>query len=100
MVTDNGGGIPEKTLTQIRDGSLKRTPGVISVPGLEIIKKIVKRAGGELEIESRLGVGTKVSIRAPATPPLNLGLLKKLNNHKVYVGIRGSVREQKAGHND
>ena len=100
VVTDNGGGIPEKTLTQIRDGSLKRTPGVISVPGLEIIKKIVKRAGGELEIESRLGVGTKVSIRAPATPPLNLGLLKKLNNHKVYVGIRGSVREQKAGHND
>ncbi len=97
VVRDNGGGIPGKTLTQIRDGSLKRTPGVISVPGLEIIKKIVKRAGGELEIESSLGAGTKVTIRAPATAPLNLRLLKKLNNHRVYAG---SVREQKAGHND
>ncbi len=67
VVRDNGGGIPQKTLIRIRDGSLKRTPGESSVPGLEIIKKIVERAGGELEIESSLGAGTKVTIRAPAT---------------------------------
>jgi len=70
-VTDNGVGIPPEVLPNLfdrffrADGSRTRQTGGAGL-GLSIAKWIVDSHGGVVEIVSREGLGTRVSIKLPA----------------------------------
>jgi signal transduction histidine kinase len=70
-ITDTGIGIPPEKIgdlgqpfSQIESTASRRYQG--SGMGLFITKALVKRHGGDLEIESRVGEGTTVTIRLPS----------------------------------
>jgi len=70
-ISDTGIGIPQEKIgdlcqpfSQIESTASRRYQG--SGMGLFITKALVKRHGGDLEIESRLGEGTAVTIRLPS----------------------------------
>ncbi len=73
-IQDTGVGIPEEDLPQLfgrfyrvnKDRS-RSTGG--SGLGLAIAKEIVEMHGGEISVESRVGVGSVFEIRLPKTPP-------------------------------
>jgi signal transduction histidine kinase len=67
VVKDNGCGIPEENLASIFTPSFttKREQDVHQGLGLFISQRIVRVHGGELWIESKVGVGTKVSLWLP-----------------------------------
>ena len=75
----NGIGIPEKDLPSIFDRfyqvdkARSRDEGGSGL-GLSICKHIAEVHKGEIEVESKLGVGTRFKIRIPATEP---GINKK-----------------------
>jgi len=67
-VEDHGDGIPEEDLKHLFDRFYQGRPGHHSGSmglGLYISKQIVEQHGGEIEIESEVGVGTTVEIRLP-----------------------------------
>ena len=73
-VADTGIGIPEDMLgticdpfVQVGDPSLAQVSG--TGLGLSIVSKLSALIGGELEIKSREGEGTRVRITLPAVPP-------------------------------
>ncbi|NLT48669.1 MAG: HAMP domain-containing protein [Clostridiales bacterium] len=72
-VQDEGIGIPPDAVPQIfnrfyrTDQSRARATGGSGL-GLSIAKWIVERHGGRLEVLSRQGIGTRVSIAIPSTP--------------------------------
>jgi signal transduction histidine kinase len=70
-ITDTGIGIPPEKIgdlgqpfSQIESTTSRRYQG--SGMGLFITKSLVERHGGDMEIESRLGEGTTVTIRLPS----------------------------------
>jgi cell cycle sensor histidine kinase DivJ len=69
-VEDNGVGIGEDDLLRVGEAffqaraSYDRRHGGAGL-GLSIVKSLVKLHGGELEIRSRIGEGTRVSVRLP-----------------------------------
>ncbi len=63
-VEDTGTGIPADAMDKIFD-SFYTTKEEGSGLGLTIVQKIVRAHGGELSLESRPGVGTRVTIRLP-----------------------------------
>lgn len=69
-VSDTGPGIPEEHLARVcdpffqGDGSYDRSIAGAGL-GLALVKRLVAALGGELRIESRLGVGTRVEIVMP-----------------------------------
>jgi two-component system, OmpR family, sensor kinase len=70
-VTDTGPGIPEDELPHVFDrfsrGRAPRTSGTSGVGlGLAIVHTLVERQHGRIEIESKPGQGTTVTIRLPA----------------------------------
>jgi two-component system, sensor histidine kinase and response regulator len=72
-VADTGIGIPEKYLPflfdeffRVKDGG-KKTEG--SGLGLHMVRRIVTELGGNIEVESRPGEGSKFRVRLPATRP-------------------------------
>ncbi|WP_310498672.1 ATP-binding protein [Sandarakinorhabdus sp.] len=75
-VSDQGEGIPAEHLPRLTerfyrvDSQRSRTMGGTGL-GLAIVKHIVERHRGRLEIESRQGVGTKVSFTLPQAPRQN-----------------------------
>jgi two-component system cell cycle sensor histidine kinase/response regulator CckA len=71
QVEDNGRGIPAALLPRIWDPffTIQEGHGALGL-GLSICRDIVHRYGGELEIESEEGVGTKVRVRLPVPPEL------------------------------
>jgi len=70
IVEDNGEGIPEKDLPHIferlyrSDVSRNKTTGGTGL-GLTITKTIVEAHGGNIKVESKVGVGTKFTIEIP-----------------------------------
>jgi two-component system, OmpR family, sensor kinase len=78
-IQDTGIGIPEKDLPSIFDRfyqvdkARSRDEGGSGL-GLSICKHIAEVHKGEIEVESKLGVGTRFKIRIPATEP---GINKK-----------------------
>jgi len=73
-VVDTGVGIPEDKLPrvfekffQVGDGEQPRHAG--SGLGLAIAKEIVDAHGGAIDVESRLGEGTKFRVLLPVRPP-------------------------------
>lgn len=67
-VMDNGIGIPKNDLDRIFDmfgRAQNATSYAGSGIGLALVKRIIDRLDGEIEIESREGIGTKVIMRFP-----------------------------------
>ena len=69
-VADNGEGIPAGELQAVLQRFYRvdraRTPGDGGLGlGLAIVKHLVQHMGGALELDSREGVGTTVSLRFP-----------------------------------
>jgi two-component system OmpR family sensor kinase len=72
QVTDKGPGIPSDELSQVEEpffrGKLAQgVPG--SGLGLSIVRAILHKHGGKLEMESELGTGTVVTLHLPAGRP-------------------------------
>jgi two-component system OmpR family sensor kinase len=69
-VADTGPGIPEEELPRVWE-ELYRGQGARGVPGsglgLALTRTILERHGGQVTLRSRLGQGTVVSVRLPAT---------------------------------
>ncbi|HKP86256.1 MAG TPA: ATP-binding protein [Blastocatellia bacterium] len=65
---DNGPGMPEDTVTKIFDPFFTtKAVGEGTGLGLSIVHGIIERHGGEIKVESQLGVGTSFTIRLPLT---------------------------------
>ena len=65
-VADNGPGIPESNLSRIFDPFFTTKPvGKGTGLGLSICYGIIKKWGGEIEVESMIGKGTTFRVRLP-----------------------------------
>lgn len=79
-IRDNGPGIPEEVITKIFDPFFTtKVVGEGTGLGLSIVHGIIERHGGEIRVESEVGVGTTFTIElplvhtdAPAEPLSNL----------------------------
>ena len=74
-VSDSGEGIPPGELRAVSQRFYRvdraRTPGQGGLGlGLAIVKHMVQYLGGKLDLRSREGVGTTVTITLPAAPPV------------------------------
>ena len=68
-VADTGTGIPPDVLPRVTEAFFTtKEEGKGTGLGLAICKRIVDQHGGELVIESQLGVGTTISITVPVRP--------------------------------
>jgi CheY-like chemotaxis protein len=66
-VSDTGSGIAPQHLSRIFEPFFTTKPeGIGSGIGLSICQSIVADLGGELEVQSKLGVGSRFSVRLPA----------------------------------
>lgn len=71
-VTDQGEGIPDAALPHVfdrfyrADRSRSRTSGGAGL-GLSICKAIVERSNGQIQIQSKVGAGTEVTVTLPVT---------------------------------
>lgn len=69
VIRDNGNGIPSEIIDRIFDPFFTTKPqGMGTGLGLSICHGIVTRLGGTLAVESRVGVGTEVTVSLPADP--------------------------------
>jgi PAS domain S-box-containing protein len=74
QVSDTGIGIPEDQIARVAkpfeqiDNRYTRTKGGTGL-GLSLVQGLVNLHGGSLNIESRLGVGTTVTVWLPSAPP-------------------------------
>jgi PAS domain S-box-containing protein len=66
-VRDTGKGIPRENIGRIFEPFFTTKPvGVGSGLGLPICRKIIEDFGGEISVESEVGVGTRFTVRLPA----------------------------------
>jgi signal transduction histidine kinase/ActR/RegA family two-component response regulator len=69
QVTDSGIGMDAETRERIFDPYFStRAPGRGTGLGLPIVRSIVTSLGGEVQVESRLGAGSRFTVRLPASP--------------------------------
>ena len=69
-VQDNGSGIPSEVLPKIFDPFFTtKEIGKGTGLGLSISYQIIKDHGGRIDVDSRLGLGTRFSIWLPIHPP-------------------------------
>jgi two-component system NtrC family sensor kinase len=67
-VTDNGPGIPDHIISRIFDPFFTTKPkGKGTGLGLSVSRGIIRRLGGYLQVESRLGAGTTFTVLLPVT---------------------------------
>ncbi len=72
-VSDNGPGIPAANLNRIFDPFFTTKPvGKGTGLGLSICYGIIKKLGGEIEVRSTMGVGTKFHVRIPVSSKMEL----------------------------
>jgi signal transduction histidine kinase len=68
-IMDNGCGIPEENLGKIRDPFFTtKEVGAGTGLGLSIVDEIIRSHGGELLVESRVGVGSTFTVVLPVRP--------------------------------
>jgi PAS domain S-box-containing protein len=69
-VSDTGAGIPPEILSRLFEPFFTTKPeGLGTGLGLAISRDILKRVGGEIRVESTLGVGTTFTVELPLAPP-------------------------------
>ncbi|MEO7725948.1 MAG: ATP-binding protein [Burkholderiales bacterium] len=74
-VADNGGGIPPDVLPKIFDPFFStKEIGKGTGLGLSISYKIVQQHGGRIDVESKVGSGTRFTVWLPHQPPADAGL--------------------------
>lgn len=64
-VSDNGVGIAPENLARIFEPFFSTKPQTGTGLGLALVKKVVSLAGGKIEVESRVGEGTRVALLFP-----------------------------------
>jgi len=64
-VEDNGPGIPEENLNEVFEPFFSTKPTSGTGLGLGIVKRLVQLYGGEIEVESEVGEGTRFSVTLP-----------------------------------
>ncbi len=65
-VTDEGSGIPDHVKSQIFEPLFTTKPnGVGTGMGLFTVRRVIERHGGEVEVESEVGKGSRFSVRLP-----------------------------------
>ncbi len=74
QVADTGVGIPEEDIPRIFDRFYRVKTGetrkiVGSGLGLSIVKTLIEKLGGRIEVESKLGEGTRFTVVLPLKPP-------------------------------
>lgn len=74
IISDNGTGMSPDKLQAFREGrSVGTTKGPGHGHGLNIVRRLIKRNGGSVEVESEEGRGTTVTLRLPvASWPMRL----------------------------
>jgi signal transduction histidine kinase len=66
-IEDDGPGIPPERLAHLFEFSFTRKEGRMQMAlGLPTLKKVVDDLGGQVDVQSSVGGGTRVSIRLPA----------------------------------
>ena len=72
VVADTGAGIPAEEVPGVFD-ELSRASTARGIPGqglgLALVRSVVGRHGGRVHLDSRIGVGTSVSLWLPVRPP-------------------------------
>jgi len=69
-IEDNGKGITPEALPKIFDPFFTtKDVGEGTGLGLSIVYKIVKRHGGKISVDTKVGVGTRFTVVLPVTPP-------------------------------
>ncbi|MBS3754505.1 MAG: two-component sensor histidine kinase [Desulfobacterales bacterium] len=68
-IQDNGHGMNEETKRQIFEPFFSTKKGYGTGLGLSITYGIIKKLGGEIKVDSKVGAGTTFSIFLPQTPP-------------------------------
>ncbi|MBX3246217.1 MAG: response regulator [Myxococcales bacterium] len=87
-MSDTGRGIPPADLARIFEPFFSTKPsGVGSGLGLSICRNIVEAHGGTIEVESRVGRGTRFTLRLPAACPHAIERIEQL----VPAGDRARV---------
>ncbi len=82
-ISDNGTGIKPEIQSKIFDPFFTTKPvGQGTGLGLSICHSIIERHGGQIELDSKLGQGTRFTIRIPAK--LNVQQLKDFSNRSIY----------------
>jgi signal transduction histidine kinase len=66
-VTDNGLGMARETLARAFDPFFTTKAEGLGGLGLPMVERFAREAGGEVELESKLGVGTTATLRLPAS---------------------------------
>jgi two-component system, NtrC family, sensor kinase len=76
-ITDTGKGIPREHLEKIFEPFFStKPPGEGTGLGLFVSRSIIDKLGGKIDVESRLGEGTRFSIRLPRHPHVKSDLGK------------------------
>ncbi len=82
-ISDNGTGIKPEIQSKIFDPFFTTKPvGQGTGLGLSICHSIIERHGGQIELESKMGKGTRFTIRIPAK--LSMNQLKEFSNRSIY----------------
>lgn len=68
VVTDDGAGMTPETLERCRE-LFFTTKASGSGIGLALCERVARASGGRLDIESRVGAGTRVTLRVPTSAP-------------------------------
>jgi len=82
-ISDNGTGIKPEIQSKIFDPFFTTKPvGQGTGLGLSICHSIIERHGGQIELDSKLGHGTRFTIRIPAK--LSMQQLKEFSSRSIY----------------
>jgi signal transduction histidine kinase len=72
-VVDSGAGIPSEALSRVMDAFFTTKGTGHTGLGLATVRGVVEGAGGGVEIESEVGVGTSVRIAVPRVGGMGRG---------------------------
>jgi len=79
-ITDTGNGIPDEIKERIFEPFFTTKPiGEGSGLGLDIVKKIVAKHDGKIELFSQLGTGTTFNVILPIVLEINEELIESIN---------------------